>query len=211
MSGRHRVQRTRRRVRVSLVLVPVRLVYRWTRAAWAPVAGGWSQLVEWAKARFERRDEFADVTLASPQKTAPDPIPVLAAPVVEEPAQEPLAPADALHVLHDQHPNLPGMEVHWRIYDGAVTGEVDTLVADETRQREIVAQYAKVFASEVSEHPDGVHVSVVAHSDFAGVRFVVAAVLIDDDTMPLPAYREAAGTLTTQEISEEVLVEAGVR
>ena len=213
MSGRHRVQRPRR-MRVAMVLVPVRLVWRGTRAAWTPVAGAWARLVASAQARFDRRDEFSDVPLASPQDTAPDPVPVLAA-TVEDPkepaAQEPLTPADALHVLHEQQPHLPGMEVHWRIYDGAVTGEVDALAADETRQREIVAQYADVFASEVDERPDGARLSVFAAGDFANVRFVIAAVLIHDDTMPLPAYREAVGTLETQEISDEVLTAVGAR
>lgn len=212
MSGRHARQRPARRVRVGLVLVPVRLVWRGTCAAWAPVAGAWTRLVAWAQARFDRRDEFADVTLA-PQDTTPDPLPALAAPVeeLEEPAQEPLPPADALHVLHDRHPNLPGTHLNWRIYDGAVTGEVRALDVDEDGQRAIVAQYATALGSEVTEHPDGVHMSVVAHGDFAGVRFVIAAVLIVDDAMPLPAYREAAGTLETQEISEQVLAEVGVR
>lgn len=213
MSGQHR-KRAPRRVRVSLVLVPVRLVWRGTRTAWTPVADAWARLVAWAQARFDRRDEFADVALASPQDTAPDPVPVLAAPIEEpeEPAVlEPLAPGDALHVLHEQHPHLPGMEVHWRIYDGAVTGEVDALAADETRQREIVAQYADVFASEVNERPDRARLSVFAAGDFANVRFVIAAILIHDDTMPLPAYREAVGTLETQEISDEVLTAVGAR
>ena len=211
MSGRHRVQRTRR-VRVGLVLVPVRMVGRWARAAWAAVAALCVRVTERARARFDDRDPFADVTLA-PQDTTPDPIPVLAAPVVEmeEPVQEPLTPADAFEALHAHQANLPRAEIYWRFYDGAVTGEVDALAADENRQREIVARYATALGSEVSEHPDGVHVSVVAHGDFAGVRFVVAAVLIVDDTMPLPAYREAAGTLTTQEISEEVLTAVGAR
>jgi hypothetical protein len=213
VSGRHRVQRPAPRVRVGLVLVPVRLVCRWTSAAWTAVAALCERATEWARARFDDRDPFADVTLTSPQETAPDPIAVLAAPVVEpeEPVQEPLAPADALHALHDQHPNLPGDLLNWRLYYGAVSGEVRSLDVDEDGQRAIVAQYADVFATEVSPHVDGPRVSLVAHGEFAGVRFTVVAVLIEDDTMPLPAYRQAAGTLTTQEISEEVLAEAGVR
>jgi hypothetical protein len=207
VSGRHRVQRSPRRAR--LVRVSVRPVCRSARAAWTPAAEAWAWVLAWAKARFERRDPFADVPLAAPQETAPDPIPVLTAPVAEPepPTQGPLEPADALHALHDQHPELPGDLLNWRLYDGAVTGEVRALDVDETRQREIVADYAKVFASEVSEHPDRDHLSVVAHTDFAGVRFVVAAILIDGDTMPLPAYREAASTLDTQQIPDEVLAE----
>ena len=211
MSGRHRVQRTRR-VRVGLVLVPVRMVGRWARAAWAAVAALCVRVTERARARFDDRDPFADVTLA-PQARTPDPIPLLAAPVVEpeEARQEPLAPADALHALHDRHPELPGDHLNWRLYYGAVSGEVRSLDVDEEGQRQIVAQYATVFATEVSPHVDGLHVSLVAHGEFANVRFTVVAVLIDDDTMPLPAYREAASTLDTQEISERALAEAGVR
>ncbi|MGI5414283.1 hypothetical protein [Actinomadura luteofluorescens] len=213
MSGRHRVQRPRR-VRVAMVLVPVRLVWRGTRTAWTPVAGAWARLVAWAEARFDRRDESADVPLASPQETTSDPVPALAAPV-EEPAapavQEPLTPEDAFEELHAQHPTLPRTKIYWSFWDGAVTGKVDALAADEAGQRAIVAEYAAVFAGEVGESPDGPRLSVFTSGDFANVRFVIAAILIHDDTMPLPAYREAVGTLETQEISDEVLTAVGAR
>jgi hypothetical protein len=165
----------------------------------------WGWLVERTLGRFDHRDPFADVAL-DPQTTVPDPLPAPAPvePADPQPAPAPLAPKQALFTLHGRHPHLPAADVHWRI-DDAVAGEVYALAADEVGQRRIVAAYADVLAVPVTEHVDGAHVTVSATGVFEGCAVTVAAVLIHDDTMPLPAYREAASTLTTQAIPDEVI------
>lgn len=213
MSGRHRVQRPARRVRLALVMVPVRVVWRSLRPAWAPVVDMWARLVERLGDRSE--DPPADMSFA-PQVTSPDPVP---APVEEqEPIQEPLTPEQAFRALHDQNPHLPVGHVRWHFFDGAVVGEVYVLDASEAGQREIVGQYAGVLSADLSEHADGPHLIVAVVGEFAKLTFTVAAVLIHDDRMPLPVFDEAAAdptigddTLRTQEISERALAEAGVR
>ncbi|TYK45215.1 hypothetical protein [Actinomadura decatromicini] len=215
MSGRHRVQR-RRRVRLTLVIVPSRLVWRSARAAWSPVGRSWRRLVERAQARFERRDPFAEVRLA-PQRTSPDPVPALAAapvPPTAAPVEQPSTPEQAVRALHGQHPHLPGAKLHWRFGVNAVAGEVNALDADEAGQRDIVTAYAGVLAAPVDEVAEGAHVTVSTTGAFASVAFTITAVLLLDDTMPLPVFEEAAAdptvgddTLSTQAIPDKVLAE----
>lgn len=225
MSGRH--ARPRRQPG-RWVLRFVRVSLRRLRPVGAVVAGGWAQLAEVVTKRWKAR--FGDDVWDSTDSGCPacggtgacngGPCPLLnddlPAPV-EEPqktAQGSLTAEQALRVLHGQHPHLPGAHVRWHLFDGAVAGEVHALDADEEGQREIVGQYAAVLAAEMSEHPDGSHVIVAVVGAFADVAFTVAAVLIHDDTMPLPVFDEAAAdptvgdaTLTTQHIPERVLAE----
>lgn len=215
MSGRHRVQRPARRVQVRLLLVPVRIGWRGVRGAWTPVAEAWTRLIERLRERFENTDPFAGVSFAA-STTSPDPIPALPAPVEEpqETAQERLTAEQALRALHGQHPHLPGAHIRWHLFDGAVAGEVYALDATEAGQRNLVQQYADALAAEVTEHPDGPHVTVATVGVFAGVTFTIAAVLLHDDTMPLRVFDEAAAdptvgdaTLSTQQIPESLLAE----
>lgn len=221
MSGAHARPRHR----------PARRVWRhvWVslrrlRPLGTPIVGVWSRLVaavaEWRKNQFGD-DVWAQVDAENPQATSPDPVPAALPAPVEEP-QKPvplvLSPLDVLPVLHGQHPHLPGEHVRWHVYEGHVAGEVYALDVDEVGQRRIVEGYAQVFGAPVTETTDGKHVTVAVMGGFADVTVTVTAVLINDDTMPLPVFEDAAAdptigddTLRTQEISERALAEAGVR
>lgn len=213
MSGRHRVQR-HRPARMALV-VSAWLIWRSLRPACKPVGEAWSRLVETLKQRFKNTDPFAGVAFAA-STTSPDPVAALPAPVEDEQETElgPLTPEQAFRAIHDRNPHLPASHVRWHFFDGAVAGEVYALDASEDGQREIVKQYAGVFSAAMSEHADGPHLIVAVVGEFANVAFTVAAVLLHDDTMPLPVFDEAAAdptvgddTLTTQHIPERVLAE----
>lgn len=196
-------------------MVSARLIWRGVRPCLvAPVAGaGWllDKAVAWAEVRFDGGDPFVDVTLAD----EPAPAPQLALPAAAvEPAPLSLPPDQALRALHGQYPDLPGSFVHWHICGDGVLGEVNALDADEAGQRRIVDMYAAVLAAPVTEDTTDAHVTVSVVGVFASVAFTVAAVLLHDDTMPLPVFDAAAAdptvgdaTLTTQHIPERVLAE----
>ena len=192
------------------VVVSVRLVWRTARTCVvAPAAGAFwlaDKVVAWAEARFDNRDPFADVDHVKQQ--APEPVPAsqvaLPTPTVP-PAPLSLPPDEALRALHTQYPDLPCTHVRWHLADDGVLGEVNALDADEAGQRRIVETYAVVLSAPVTETVAGAHVTVAVMGAFADVTVTVAAVLIHDDTVPLPMYREAAGTLTTQAIPDDVL------
>lgn len=198
MSGRHRVVKPRRRFGLATVLNPVRAVARWARTGRDAAARVWARLVERARDRFEREDPFAGVTL-DPQATSPDPVP--APEPIEEPEPAPLSltPDQVLPVLHTQHPHLPAAHVRWHVYDGGVYGQVNSLDADEGGQRRIVGMYAKALAAPVAEQVDGVHVTVAVAGAFGDQTVTVAAVLLHDDTLPLPVFAETTQDPTLQD------------
>lgn len=208
MSGRHCAVKPRRRFGLGALLVPARLVWRWSRAGRAAAGRALRPLVERLGERFEDRDPFADVHL-SPQATSPDPMP--APPAVEEPEPAPLSlsPDQVLPVLHTQCPHLPVAHVLWHVSDMGVTGEVNALEADASTRRQIVGMFADALAAPVAEGPDGEHVTVYASGEVGDVPVTVTAVLLHDDTIPLRVYRESASTQETQALPDE-LVEAVV-
>lgn len=217
MSGAHRIQKPPSRVRLALLLVPVRLVWRAARACFVtPVVGvKWlaDRVVAWAEARFDGRDPFADEPLAS--VTSPDPIPAALPAPIEAPARRPLrlTPNDAAAALHAEHPHLPWQVLEWRLGDD-VHGQVRSLDCGPDRMRSVVSLYAEALGVAPREDKaDEGRAVLTATGEYAGVLFIVSAVFIAEDTLPLRVYAEAAvdetldDTLTTQAIPERVLAE----
>lgn len=175
---------------------------RWARPVGALLARAWSRIAGTVTVRWKARygDDVWEGVLPAVEveraESGPEPVPL------------PLTPEQALRVLHGQHPHLQSSHVRWHFHDGAVFGEVNSLDVDEDGQRRIVNQYAAALAAEPDEVEDGIHITVSASGVYAAVKLRVAAVLIHDPTMPLPAYREAAGTLSTQAIPDDALTEA---
>lgn len=211
MSGRHAVVKPRR-VRLELLLVPARFVWRASRACFlAPVDGvRWltDRVVAWAEARFDSRDPFADEPLT--QVTSPDPIPVAlpapAEPEAPEPAPVYLTPREAYTSLHTVHPLLPGHCIRWHFGGDNIHGEVNSLDCNPLEQRAAVNGYADALQVKVREQDAGDgHTLLTATGVHAGVTVIVTAVLLVDDTLPLRVYREATSTQETQAIPQEVL------
>lgn len=213
MSGRHAVVKARR-VRLTLLLVPARVVWRAARACFlAPVDGvRWmaAKVVAWAEARFDSRDPFADEPLA--QVTSPDPIPAALPAPAEPTAPEPeplcLTPREAFHALRTEHPYLPADCLRWHFGADNIHGEVSALDCGPVQQRAVVNGYAYVLGTEVRERDAGDgHILLTATGVYAGVTVIVTAVQVADDTIPLRVYREATSTQETQAIPERVLAE----
>lgn len=216
MSGRHAVVKPHR-FRLAVLLAPARVVWRAVRACLvAPVAGMYwvaDQVVAWSEARFESHDPFADEPLA--QVASPDPIPAALPAPVEAPARKPLrlTPNDAAAALHAEHPHLQWQVLEWRLGDD-VHGQVRSLDCGPDRMRAVVSLYAEALGVAPREDKaDEGRVVLTATGEFAGVLFIVSAVFIAEDMVPLRVFEAAAedetltDTLTTQAIPERVLAE----
>lgn len=210
MSGAHRIQKPPSRFRLTLLLMPVRVVWRAARAAYTTVTDWRRQASAQLRDRWDRRDPFVVEPAAS--VTSPDPIPAaLPAPVepaAPEPEPEPLflTPREAYHSLRTEHPYLPAEYIRWHFGADSIHGEVNALDCGPVQQRAVVNGYAYVLGTEVRER-DAVngHILLTATGVYAGVTVIVTAVQVADDTIPLRVYREATSTQETQAISQEVL------
>lgn len=220
MTGAHRIQKPPSRFRLTLLLVPARVVWRAARACLvAPAAGvRWlaDRVVAWAEARFDSRDPFADEPLT--QVTSPDPIPAALPAPAEPTAPEPeplyLTPREAYTSLHTVHPLLPVHCIRWHFGGDNIHGEVNSLDCKPIEQRAAVNGYAAALQAQVRERDAGDgHTLLTATGVHAGVTVIVTAVLLVDDTLPLRVFEEAVedetldDTLTTQAIPERVLAE----
>jgi hypothetical protein len=212
VSGRHAVVKPRR-VRLTLLLVHARVVWRAARAAGATVGDWRRQAAARLRDRWENRDLFADEPAAS--ATSLDPIPAALPAPVEALARKPLrlTPNDAAATLHAEHPHLPWQVLEWRLGDD-VHGQVRSLDCGPDRMRAVVSLYAEALGVAPREDKaDEGRVVLTATGEYAGVLFIVSAVFIAEDTIPLRVYAEAAvdetldDTLTTQAIPEKVLAE----
>lgn len=225
MSGAHRIQKPPSQFRLTLLLVPVRLVWRSARAAgvtvgdWRSQAAAWLQ-TRWARLqdRWDRRDPFEVEPAAA--VTSPDPIPVAlpapaeAAALDLEPEPLRLTPREALTAFHTVHPLLPGENLRWNLGADSVHGEVSSLDCNPAWQRKIVEDYADALETQWKEQDAGDgHTLLTATGVHAGVTVIVTAVQVADDTIPLRVYDQAVedetltDTLTTQAIPEKVLAE----
>ena len=215
MSGAHRIVKPPRAPRLVWLLVPVRLAVRYTEPAWRPVAAGCRWLAARAEARFDNRDPFEPDTETS--VTSPDSIPaeLAAAELAPAPAVKPLrlTPDEAAAALHTEHPHLPWQVLEWRI-NGDIHGQVRSLDCTPDQMRSVINLYAEALNVDPREdQADEGRTVLTATGEYAGVLFIVSAVFISADVVPLRVYDEAAGdetlddTLTTQLIPERVLAE----
>lgn len=225
MSGAHRIQKPRRRP-----VIVVRLPGRYALATLANLrmhmaaARAWcschiDDVLDWLDERFTRRTEdFWAEPAASVTSTDPSPA-ALPAPVEPAPEREPaldhepvrLTPNDAAAALHAEHPHLPWQVLEWRLGDD-VHGQVRSLDCGPEQMQAVVELYATALgvASRRDQADEG-RVVLTATGEYAGVLFIVSAVFIAEDTVPLRVYDEAAedetltDTLTTQAIPQSVL------
>jgi hypothetical protein len=221
VSGAHRIQKPHGRL-----VLAVRLPGRYALAAFANLrmhmaaARDWfsrhiDDVLDWLDERFTRRTE--DFWAEPPaSETSPDPIPAEASVVEHATAlarPSHLTPNDAAAALHAEHPHLPWQVLEWRIGDD-VHGQVRSLDCAPNQMREVVELYAAALGAGLREdQADEGRTVLTATGEFAGVLFIVSAVFISADTVPLLVYEETAedesldDTLTTQVISPRVLAE----
>jgi hypothetical protein len=212
VSGRHAVTKPRR-FRLTLLLVPARVVWRAARAVGTTMGDWRRQAAARLRDRWENRDLFVDEPAAS--VTSPDPIPAALPVPVAAPARKPLRlnPNDAAAALHAEHPHLPWQVLEWRLGDD-VHGQVRSLDCGPDRMRAVVSLYAEALGVAPREdHADEGRILLTAAGEYAGVLFIVSAIFIAADTVPLRVFAETeedetlTDTLTTQAIPERVLAE----
>lgn len=207
------------RFRLVVLLVPARVVWRAARAAGVTVADWWRQAAAWWEVRWNRRDPFVDEPPATSTSTSTSPDPIPASLAADTPAVPPvrkplrLTPNDAAAALHAEHPHLPWQVLEWRLGDD-VHGRVRSLDCGPEQMQAVVELYATALGvAPRKDRADEGRVVLTATGEFAGVLFIVSAVFISANTVPLRVYDEAAGdktlddTLTTQAIPERVLAE----
>lgn len=215
MSGRHAVQRFEDYQDFRPPLRPVLAAWDWL--VWHTLNG-----FMWVISRIAGEDLWvrsADGPAMEPAAPMPAPAPVPAALSVDDSAPTlastpvRLAPKDAAaHLNAENHP-LPWEVLEWRIGDD-VHGQVRSLDCGPDRMRAVVSLYAEALGVAPREDKaDEGRVVLTAAGEYAGVLFIISAVFIAEDTIPLRVFAEAAedesltDTLTTQAIPDRVLEE----